>query len=160
MGVPRFGAAALITLFCSCLLVGRDHFSPCFHVQGLRVMLRFTQSKDPSFAGDLVYAESGMTLPECKMHPPRLIHILKLKSSGASHAKISVEESRSVGSGKYPRVQLSRAASHFLHCSVVPILEARPCSVWTHGRLCHGGSCRTCWVWPHARSATQCVLSS
>jgi hypothetical protein len=36
--------------------VGRDHFSPCFHVQGLRVVLKYKPPKDNSYTGDLVYA--------------------------------------------------------------------------------------------------------
>jgi tetratricopeptide (TPR) repeat protein len=42
--------------FSDTLWVGRDHFSPCFHVQGLRVMLRYRPSKDTSYTGDLIYA--------------------------------------------------------------------------------------------------------
>ena len=38
------------------LWVGRDHFSPCFHVQGLRAMVRYVPSKDGSYTGDLYYA--------------------------------------------------------------------------------------------------------
>jgi len=41
--------------FSDTLWVGRDHFSPCFHVQGLRVMLRYNASKDSSYTGDLIY---------------------------------------------------------------------------------------------------------
>jgi tetratricopeptide (TPR) repeat protein len=41
--------------FSDTLWVGHDHFSPCFHVQGLRAMLRYNPSKDPSYAGDLIY---------------------------------------------------------------------------------------------------------
>jgi len=41
--------------FSDTLWVGRDHFSPCFHVQGLRAMLRYNASKDPSYTGDLIY---------------------------------------------------------------------------------------------------------
>ncbi len=36
--------------------VGHDHFSPCFHVQGLRAVLRYNPAKDNSYSGDLVYA--------------------------------------------------------------------------------------------------------
>jgi tetratricopeptide (TPR) repeat protein len=42
--------------FSDTLWVGHDHFSPCFHVQGLRVMLRYKPVKDSSYSGDLVYA--------------------------------------------------------------------------------------------------------
>jgi hypothetical protein len=41
--------------FSDTLWVGHDHFSPCFHVQGLRAMLRFNASKDHSYTGDLIY---------------------------------------------------------------------------------------------------------
>jgi tetratricopeptide (TPR) repeat protein len=41
--------------FSDTLWVGHDHFSPCFHVQGLRAMLRYKVSKDPSYTGDLIY---------------------------------------------------------------------------------------------------------
>ena len=42
--------------FSDTLWVGRDHFSPCFHVQGLRAMVRYNPARDQSYAGDLVYA--------------------------------------------------------------------------------------------------------
>ena len=42
--------------FSDTLWVGADHFSPCFHVQGLRAMVRYNPTKDQSYAGDLVYA--------------------------------------------------------------------------------------------------------
>ena len=42
--------------FSDTLWVGADHFSPCFHVQSLRAMVRYTSAKDKSYYGDLVYA--------------------------------------------------------------------------------------------------------
>jgi hypothetical protein len=42
--------------FSDTLWVGRDHFSPCFHVNGLRVIVRYKPSSDKSYAGDLSYA--------------------------------------------------------------------------------------------------------
>jgi tetratricopeptide (TPR) repeat protein len=36
------------------LWVGRDHFTPCFHVDGLRAVARYKVSADKSYAGDLV----------------------------------------------------------------------------------------------------------
>ena len=48
------------------LWVGRDHFSPCFHVQGLRAMLRYNAAKDPSYAGDLMYVGFRDDLPDPK----------------------------------------------------------------------------------------------
>jgi tetratricopeptide (TPR) repeat protein len=42
--------------FSDTLWVGADHFSPCFHVQRLRAMIRYTPAKDNSYSGDLVYA--------------------------------------------------------------------------------------------------------
>jgi len=42
--------------FSDTLWVGRDHFSPCFHVQGLRAMVRYNPPKNNSYAGDLSYA--------------------------------------------------------------------------------------------------------
>ena len=42
--------------FSDTLWVGEDHFSPCFHVQGLRVMVRYKPAKDGSYSGDLLYA--------------------------------------------------------------------------------------------------------
>lgn len=44
--------------------VGRDHFSPCFHVQGVRAMLRYNSAQDPSYAGDLMYVGFRDDLPE------------------------------------------------------------------------------------------------
>ena len=38
--------------------------------------------------------------------------------------------------------------------SRVPIRELRPCSLVTQGRDSSGGLWRTCWVCPHASSAT------
>jgi hypothetical protein len=32
--------------------------------------------------------------------------------------------------------------------NAVPIMAARPSGVCTQGRTCHGGSWRTCWLWP------------
>lgn len=37
------------------LWVGRDHFTPCFHVVGLRAMLRYHPAKDSAYDGDLAY---------------------------------------------------------------------------------------------------------
>jgi hypothetical protein len=33
---------------------GRDHFTPCFHVVGLRAMVHYKPSSDKSFTGDLL----------------------------------------------------------------------------------------------------------
>lgn len=43
--------------FSDTLWVGSDHFSPCFHVQGLRANVHYTPAKDSSYTGDLIYAE-------------------------------------------------------------------------------------------------------
>ena len=45
--------------------------------------------------------------------------------------------------------------SHFLQSRVLPMAALRPSSVVVQGRLTQGGLWRTCWVWPHSRSATQ-----
>ena len=42
--------------FSDTLWVGHDHFTPCFHVDGLRVMLHYKPARDQSYAGDLIYA--------------------------------------------------------------------------------------------------------
>ncbi len=42
--------------FSDTFWVGRDHFTPCFHVQGLRVKVRYKPAKDSSYAGDLISA--------------------------------------------------------------------------------------------------------
>ncbi|HJT70411.1 MAG TPA: hypothetical protein VJ731_09450 [Terriglobales bacterium] len=42
--------------FSDTLWVGSDHFSPCFHVQGLRANIHYTAAKDTSYTGDLIYA--------------------------------------------------------------------------------------------------------
>jgi Tfp pilus assembly protein PilF len=42
--------------FSDTLWVGSDHFSPCFHVQGLRASIHYTPAKDSSYTGDLIYA--------------------------------------------------------------------------------------------------------
>ena len=50
--------------------------------------------------------------------------------------------------------------SHLRQGSTWPRAFARPSCVTTHGRLVHGGSWRTCWLWPHSSSATQWRSSS
>jgi hypothetical protein len=40
--------------FSDTLWVGRDHFTPCFHVTGLRAVARYKVSADKSYAGDLM----------------------------------------------------------------------------------------------------------
>jgi hypothetical protein len=42
--------------FSDTLWVGQDHFSPCFHVNGLRAIVRYKPSSDKAYAGDLSYA--------------------------------------------------------------------------------------------------------
>jgi tetratricopeptide (TPR) repeat protein len=40
--------------FSDTLWVGRDHFTPCFHVDGLRAVARYKVSSDKSYAGDIL----------------------------------------------------------------------------------------------------------
>jgi hypothetical protein len=40
--------------FSDTLWVGRDHFTPCFHVDGLHAIARYRVSSDKSYAGDLM----------------------------------------------------------------------------------------------------------
>jgi tetratricopeptide (TPR) repeat protein len=40
--------------FSDTLWVGHDHFTPCFHVDGLRAVVRYKVSADKSYAGDLM----------------------------------------------------------------------------------------------------------
>jgi hypothetical protein len=47
------------------------------------------------------------------------------------------------------------AESHLAQFRRIPTNWTRPSALSTHGRFCHGGSCRTCRVWPHSKSATQ-----
>jgi tetratricopeptide (TPR) repeat protein len=42
--------------FSDTLWMGRDHFTPCYHVQGLRAVLKYKPAKDSSYEGDLVVA--------------------------------------------------------------------------------------------------------
>jgi tetratricopeptide (TPR) repeat protein len=49
--------------FSDTLWVGRDHFTPCFHVEGLRAMLRYHPAKDSTYAGDLLYVGFRDELP-------------------------------------------------------------------------------------------------
>lgn len=51
----KFKSTGFPVGFSDTLWVGKDHFSPCFHVQGLRAMLRYNSSKDPSYTGELIY---------------------------------------------------------------------------------------------------------
>jgi hypothetical protein len=39
--------------FSDTLWLGRDHFSPCRHVVGLKAMVRYKPSADPAFAGEI-----------------------------------------------------------------------------------------------------------
>lgn len=61
--------------FSDTLWVGGDHFTPCFHVQGLLAMVRFKPPKDSSYFGDIVYA--GFRDP-----------ILELTNDSAAQAKV------------------------------------------------------------------------
>ena len=45
------------------LWVGTDHFTPCYHVQNLRVVLHYTPPKDSSYAGNLLMAGFRDDLP-------------------------------------------------------------------------------------------------
>ncbi len=49
--------------FSDTLWVGRDHFTPCFHVEGLRAMLRYHPAKDATYSGDLLYVGFRDELP-------------------------------------------------------------------------------------------------
>lgn len=49
--------------FSDTLWVGHDHFTPCFHVEGLRAMLRYHPTKDSTYAGDLLYVGFRDELP-------------------------------------------------------------------------------------------------
>jgi len=49
--------------FSDTLWVGSDHFTPCFHVQGLRAVLKYRPPKDNTYAGDLVGAGFRDGLP-------------------------------------------------------------------------------------------------
>lgn len=42
--------------FADTLWVGRDHFTPCFHVEGLRAVVKYKVSLDKSYTGDMVTA--------------------------------------------------------------------------------------------------------
>ena len=50
-----FKATGFPAGFSDTLWVGHDHFTPCFHVQGLRAMVRYKPPKDTSYSGDLAF---------------------------------------------------------------------------------------------------------
>lgn len=63
-GKPKlFKARGFPVGFSDTLWVGEDHFSPCFHVVGLRAMLRFRPAKDSAYTGDLMYVGFRDDLP-------------------------------------------------------------------------------------------------
>jgi len=51
-----FKATGFPAGFSDTLWVGHDHFTPCFHVQGLRAMVRYKPPKDSSYSGEISYA--------------------------------------------------------------------------------------------------------
>jgi tetratricopeptide (TPR) repeat protein len=53
--LQKFKSTGFPVGFSDTLWVGQDHFSPCFHVQGLRAMLRYNATNGSSYAGDLIY---------------------------------------------------------------------------------------------------------
>ena len=61
-----FKAKSFPVEYSDTLWLGRDHFSPCFHVQGLRATLRYNAAMDRSYAGDLMYVGFRDDLPEPK----------------------------------------------------------------------------------------------
>lgn len=63
-GIARiFKGKDVSTSHSETLWVGRDHFNPCFHVQGLRASVKYKPAKDDSYAGDLVSAGFREDLP-------------------------------------------------------------------------------------------------
>lgn len=54
--LETFKRAGFVGGFSDTLWVGHDHFSPCFHVEGLRASVHYSPAKDPSYTGDLIYA--------------------------------------------------------------------------------------------------------
>src|SRR5579863_4628590 len=54
-----------------------------------------------------------------------------------------------------PRQFVNTSWPHSTQTSSRPTKASRPSAVVTHSRTIQGGSCRTCWVCPHSRSATQ-----
>ena len=67
--VGIFKATGFPAGFSDTLWVGRDHFTPCFHVQGLPAMLRYKPPKDSSYSGDLVYAGFRDSILEAPKSP-------------------------------------------------------------------------------------------
>ena len=49
--------------FSDTLWVGRDHFTPCFHVVGMRALVRYRPAENNAYVGDLVYAGFRDNLP-------------------------------------------------------------------------------------------------
>jgi hypothetical protein len=51
-----FHATGFPAGFSDTLWVGRDHFTACFHLDGLRAVVKYKVSADKSYAGDMVSA--------------------------------------------------------------------------------------------------------
>jgi tetratricopeptide (TPR) repeat protein len=66
----RFKTTGFPVGFSDTFWVGEDHFTPCFHVEGLRVIAHYKPAKDNTYSGDLVYAEFRDDLPEPPKLPP------------------------------------------------------------------------------------------
>ncbi|MFY9560508.1 MAG: DUF1570 domain-containing protein [Terriglobales bacterium] len=49
-----FHSKAAVIGFSDTLWFGRDHFTPCFHVTGLRAAVRYKPASDKSYTGDVV----------------------------------------------------------------------------------------------------------
>jgi tetratricopeptide (TPR) repeat protein len=54
--MSTFHATGFPVGFSDTLWVGRDHFTACFHLDGLRAVVRYKVSSDKTYAGDLVSA--------------------------------------------------------------------------------------------------------
>ncbi len=54
--MSTFHAMGFPVGFSDTLWVGRDHFTACFHLDGLRAVVRYKVSSDKSYAGDLMSA--------------------------------------------------------------------------------------------------------
>ncbi len=50
---------------------GRDHFSSCLHIKGIRAVVHYRPSADPKFAGELARLDLRDDLPQLPLQPKR-----------------------------------------------------------------------------------------
>jgi tetratricopeptide (TPR) repeat protein len=60
---------------------GRDHFSSCLHVEGIRAVVHYKPSSDPKYAGELARLDFRDDLPQASQQPKRVENTPQEKKS-------------------------------------------------------------------------------